>query len=501
MPNSVAWHKPAALVAWAAFGFLAGILARAASPFEAAPFWILTVLVAAGCLLGKSPKIRACGVFVLAAAFGVWRFDLTLPGTDDDVTSRVGSAVTLAGRVTDVRAYDAVITVKTADGRAAWTRSRVSVAGRGRVVGETVSVSCALAPDQKADARSTLFEMRQGIFARCRGAARVTRVKSPSSWDVAALLFRWREIMSRRVRSVLPGDEGALLAGILYGERGLSRAANLSFRNAGMTHLIAVSGSNITLIVSFFVPLFILLGYRRKSAIILSGLGILLFVLFVGAQASVVRAALMGWLALLARVFGRKAEAMRLLAIAAAIIVIFDPWALAFDAGFALSFLATWGLIAWARPIAEHLKWIPETFGLREVVATTVAATLTTTPYMLWAFERTTLAGLVTNLFAIPLVGFTMLLGAIALAAAPVFPSAALPASGCLRVLLGIAALADRAPWLSASFALPIWGLFFIYAVMMVIWLRNRAKKTDYPQPEESKLEKRPVLRAFVRAF
>ena len=352
---------------------------------------------------------------MLAAAFGVWRFDLTLPGTDDDVTSRVGSAVTLAGRVTDVRAYDAVITVKTADGRAAWTRSRVSVAGRGRVVGETVSVSCALAPDQKADARSTLFEMRQGIFARCRGAARVTRVKSPSSWDVAALLFRWREIMSRRVRSVLPGDEGALLAGILYGERGLSRAANLSFRNAGMTHLIAVSGSNITLIVSFFVPLFILLGYRRKSAIILSGLGILLFVLFVGAQASVVRAALMGWLALLARVFGRKAEAMRLLAIAAAIIVIFDPWALAFDAGFALSFLATWGLIAWARPIAEHLKWIPETFGLREVVATTVAATLTTTPYM--SALGTTLAGLVTNLFAIPLVGFTTLLGAIALAA------------------------------------------------------------------------------------
>jgi competence protein ComEC len=201
-------------------------------------------------------------------------------------------------------------------------------------------------------------------------------------------LLAWRQTLTWRIQRLLPGDAGALLSGILYGERNLAEDTAAIFRTAGMTHLIAVSGSNIALVVSLFVPLFLALGYRRKPAIILAGVAVTTFVLFVGAEASVVRAAIMGWLALLARVFGRKAATGRLLIIAATAIVLFDPWALAFDAGFALSFLATWGLLSWAGRVQQKLTWLPEACGLREAFSTTLAATLITTPYSLWHSAR-----------------------------------------------------------------------------------------------------------------
>jgi competence protein ComEC len=299
----------------------------------------------------------------------------------------------------------------------------------------------------------------------------------------------------------MPGDEGALLAGILYGDRGLSKESADAFRHAGMTHLIAVSGSNISIVVGLFVPVFVALGYRRRSAILLSGGGIFLFTLFAGASASVVRAAIMGWIALLARFVGRKANAMHLLLLAGSIMVAFDPWALAFDAGFALSFLATWGLIAWSSDIADMLPWIPKTFGLRDIVGTTMAATLTTAPYLLWAFQSTSLAGLVTNLFAIPLVGFAMAAGAFALVFGPWIPWFSLPALGCLKAMLIIAEFSMRFPWLQVSLQLPTWGLFLCYAGIVAFWHVRAAGKRHYPQIDEGTFEKSPLARVFVRPF
>src|SRR3989338_94988 len=450
-------------------GFLIGVLLHAAYPFTRTPVgYIIVGIVIGTAVLTRSKTI---GVFLLAMVFGVFLFDQSIPVQE--------APTEFSGKVVEVRRYDVV--GRPDDG------GRIAIPAR-RSLGERVRVSCAsvkrIDPANPRSAR----DARDGGWFACKKPD-IVHLES-SGFDVRAVLSRWRMTMSRRIRSVLPGDEGALLAGILYGERELSPEANLSFRNAGMTHLIAVSGSNITLVVGLLVPLFVATGYRRKSAIVLSGLGIFLFVLFVGAQASVVRAALMGWLALLARVFGRKADATRLLMIAATAIVLADPWALAFDAGFALSFLATWGLMAWARPIAERLSWIPDVVGLREIVSTTVAATFTTMPYTLWAFERTSLAGLLTNLFAIPLVGLTMLWGAVAVSVGPLLPVTALPALGCLRVMLGIADVADRFPWLQMSLSLPTWGLFFTYGVMMVVWMRNQATESDYPQRTMSDREK-----------
>jgi competence protein ComEC len=490
---------------WAAFGFLAGVLAHAVQPLSPSSTWMWGGALGLGALsfiLASGRKIwSTVGLLSVAFGFGLVRFDQTLPHGANDLGRFEGSSVVFIGRVADVRQYDVILNVEKLEGSSESVSGRISFTPVwSREVGERVRVTCNVVTSAKSTDRLTLMQTRQGVFERCRGASQITRLSGPGQWDVIALLVKWRGVVSKRISSIMPGDEGALLAGILYGERGLSPEAATSFRNAGMTHIIAVSGSNITIVVTALVPLMLALGYRRRTAHVLSGVGILTFVFFVGASASVVRAAIMGWIALLARVFGRKADATRLLVIAAACIVALDPWALAFDAGFALSFLATWGLIAWSRPLGEHLSWIPDRFGLRDIAATTTAATLVTAPYSLWAFQRTSLAGLVTNLFALPLVGFVMVWGTVAIAVASFIPWIVLPAQGALRVMLEVAYASNALPWLRFTLALPTWGLFSVYGVLVLVWMLYAAKNRSFPQLPRVHSKKSVISNKLVSA-
>lgn len=484
---------------WIAIGFLSGILIHAGAPLTHLTVWI-PISVFAGSFLFRNKVVLAAA---LAFALGFYRFEMTLPRPDDALMKHAGETMNLTGRIRDIGRYDATLDVHSLNVDAMKNAGRISFQSgtRSLRVGDEVRVTCRLELIEPPEERMDLREPRNGIFMKCHGASDIMRLHAPHSHDVIANLARWRELVSKRIRMILPGDEGALLSGILYGERSLSAETTAAFRHAGMTHLIAVSGSNITIVVSLFVPVLIALGYRRRSAIFLSGFGIFLFTVFVGAGASVIRAALMGWAALLARYFGRKAHAAHLLLLAGTIMIMFDPWALAFDAGFALSFLATWGLIAWSPMIAERLTWIPEAFGLREIIATTMAATISTIPYLLWAFEGTSLAGIVTNVFAIPLVALAMAWGAIAVMFGMWIPWVALPASGCLKAMLGIAWFSERFPWLQVSIGMPTWGLFLSYVVMIVFWRRCLAKKMIYPQFDVITNDFERLSKAFVRPF
>ncbi len=486
-------------IAWGSFGFLVGVLLHAITPLQAIPVWIPLALIVIAFVIPH----RIAMLVIIACAIGLWRFDVTLPSTADDLGRQHGNVVQMVGRVRSVRSYTAVLDVRSLSGSPVRSRSYVSFSSQGKwiAVGEEWRITCRLEPNEKSEMRYQLWDARKGVFYTCKGSMTAMRLEEAEPWDVMALLAKWREGMSRRIERVLPGDEGALLAGVLYGERGLSQDANEAFRFAGMTHLIAVSGSNITLVVSLFVPLLLLLGYRRKSAIILSGAGILLFTLFVGAEASVIRAAIMGWLAILARVFGRKPDVTHLLLLAGTVMVLFDPWALAFDAGFALSFLATWGLIAWTEPLANIFRWVPKVFGLREIVSTTTAATFVTAPYLLWAFEEMSLAGLVTNLVAIPLVGIVMAWGAVAIAFGGMLPIISVPANGCLSVMLALANASQMFPFLRIGIQLSTCGLFLSYVALYAFWVLRLATKRVFPQEEESFLQKMPVIRTFVRPY
>ncbi|MCC7522371.1 ComEC/Rec2 family competence protein [Candidatus Uhrbacteria bacterium] len=311
---------------------------------------------------------------------------------------------------------------------------------------------------------------------------------------------KWMEnhrlAISRRIHSVLPGDEGALLSGILYGERSLSAEAKQAFKDAGLTHVVAVSGSNVMIVVLALGKVFSLLGFSRKRAFIYLSFSLVAFVLFVTPQAPVVRAAIMGWLMTLAPIIGRLPSSGRLLLVSASVFVMWQPQALLFDPSFALSFLATAGLMTWGswldRLLEKRLPW--DVF--RETLSATFGATLMTTPYTAWAFGQASIFGILTNLAAVPLIPWIMGSGMVLM----IFPHPilALPAQGLLASLLWISRLPSIFGLVSIPVAVSPWFAVGCYIPMAYLWFRvsrnpqlasdNNSKTLDLT---DSGLEKR----------
>lgn len=279
-----------------------------------------------------------------------------------------------------------------------------------------------------------------------------------------------RAKITRRIDHALPGDEGALLAGMLYGERGLSKEAKVRFQNAGLTHLIAVSGSNITLLVVILMRILLGIGLGRRISYVVLAIAIILFVGFVGPQASVVRAAIMGLLVEFAPLVGRLVRPSRLLLVAAVAFTAVQPAALLFDASFALSFLATIGLLTWGAWFDDRFQKVFPWKTIREIAGATFGATLMTAPYIAWAFGQVSLIGIVANLFAVPLTPWVMAFGTGVLLA-PSFSWAVLPAKGFLSLVLEISRLPEHIPfgvWSNVTFSYIL--LISSYALIAYLW-------------------------------
>lgn len=228
---------------------------------------------------------------------------------------------------------------------------------------------------------------------------------------VLAGLFRARVILEDRVALLLPEPEASLLTGLLTGSRG-SMPSDLAeaFQITGLTHIVAISGSNITLILMllqhalFFLPL--------KWRLLPCALGIVAFVLFVGASASAVRAGVMGCIGLLALQSGRQKHARLAILWAAFLMLCWNPALLWYDAGFQLSFLAVIGITELEKALRSRLNFLPDILGLKEAFSATMAAQIATTPWIAWSFGRLSIISPLSNVLLAPLIPISMGLGA-----------------------------------------------------------------------------------------
>jgi competence protein ComEC len=267
---------------------------------------------------------------------------------------------------------------------------------------------------------------RQGIHAYMPDGA-VTLLP----FEAGGALLRWvyglKDAALERVYRIFPDPEASLLAGILLGvDNGLPADLQAAFKDTGTAHIIAISGFNIAIIAGLFVSLFgRLLGPRRGAAAAAAGIG--LYTILVGADAAVVRAAIMGTLALLARQTGRRQVGLNTLAFTAAVMALGNPHAL-WDVGFQLSFFATLGLVLYANPFQDWAaailaRRLPAETARRiagpiaSYVLFTLAAQLTTLPIMAWHFGRISLVSLVANPFILPAQPLVMILGGLAVLA------------------------------------------------------------------------------------
>lgn len=226
-------------------------------------------------------------------------------------------------------------------------------------------------------------------------------------------LFKFKKNIILNFQKTLKPEKAAFLSGITLGERAeFSQKLKDKMAKSGTTHLVALSGQNITIIVIAISSFF---GFfaRRKSVFWLTLLIIIFFVLMTGAEASVVRAAVMGGIILLAKQIGRVHSIRNAIAAAAFIMILYNPKILRFDLGFQLSFMALLGIVYLSPAIRKFLKMKEENGFLnwRENFLTTTSAQLAVLPLILINFDNFSLLSLPANILILEAIPLTMILG------------------------------------------------------------------------------------------
>ncbi|GEP37835.1 membrane protein [Nocardioides psychrotolerans] len=263
-------------------------------------------------------------------------------------------------------------------------------------LGSRVRTSGLLAPADGGDLAAVLTSARDPVV-----------LERPDVWwrGAGAVRASIRASVAHR-----PDDQRALVPALVDGDdAGLDPALADDFRTTGLTHLTAVSGTNLTLVVGFLLILARWCRVRGRWLYAVGALGILGFVLLARTEPSVLRAAVMGVVGLLAMGSNGQQRAFRALGVAVVVLLLVQP-GLAVSVGFALSVLATAGIVVLAPGWRDALaRWLPR--WVAEAVSVPAAAQLACTPVVAAISGQVSLVAVVANLAVAPAVGPATVLG------------------------------------------------------------------------------------------
>lgn len=253
-------------------------------------------------------------------------------------------------------------------------------------------------------------------------------------WKMVFTLKGW---LSNQINVIFTEPEASLVAGLLMGIRtSIPKSILDDFNRAGLTHVLAISGYNINLMITIFGFCFVGAGRRARFFGMLCG--ITLFLLFTGFSGSVIRAAWMGFFVILSIANGRKGQAIINLLLSAFLMTFLNPYVLAFDLSFELSFLATLGLVL-LMPLVENMNLFPKMPEfLREGLLITLAAQVFTTPLILYYFGRFSIIAPIANILFLPLIPLIMLVSFLALMISFISPLLAFPFTAMTWIFLKI---------------------------------------------------------------
>jgi competence protein ComEC len=227
----------------------------------------------------------------------------------------------------------------------------------------------------------------------------------------------------RTAHEPLPAGPQALVPALVDGDDvGMPPELEEDFRTTGLTHLLAVSGSNLTLVLGFVMVLSRCCGVRGRGFALVGCASVVFFVLLARPEPSVLRAAAMGLVGLAGLTVGGRRRGIRALCVAVTVLVLLDPW-LARAPGFVLSTTATAGILLFAGHWADALaRWMPRWSA--EAVAVPLAAQLMCTPVVAALSGQVSLVAVASNVLAAPAVGpatvVGLLSGLVAVGSAPI---------------------------------------------------------------------------------
>lgn len=253
---------------------------------------------------------------------------------------------------------------------------------------------------------------KDGIFYEFK-KAQVEIIEKADGKSISGRLFSLKRGFINNLKKVLGEPHAALASGLVVGEKAaLGKELIDEFRMAGLIHIVVLSGYNITIIAASIRR--ILSFLPRNAAIILGGIGIILFGILVGGGATVVRSCIMALIALCAELLRRDYGVTRALFIAGAIMLIENPLILFHDPSFQLSFMATLGLILLSSPLEDKFGFITEKFDMRSLVASTLATQIFVSPLIFYMMGQLSIIGIVVNIIVLPFIPLTMLLVSLA---------------------------------------------------------------------------------------
>lgn len=311
---------------------------------------------------------------------------------------------------------------------------RLSIRKRGGdySIGGKLEANAGLMPASPPFVPGMFDFQRHAYFNNIGGYGYVTRVLSyvpPQDKAEEFFLERYREWLSGKVYNVLAQPEAGIVTALLNGQRaGISQATTNSLQASGLQHIISISGLHVGLmagVVFYFVRLLLAcsmtLALRlpiKKIAAMVAMVAIILYMFIVGLSPPTVRSVIMTSIVLLAIIVDREAINLRIVAIAAILILVWQPESV-LDIGFQLSFAAVVGLVAFFQ--ATQSFWRHETWQssiLMKImrvflmtIATSLIATFATAPLTLVHFQKIPVLSMLANILATPAITFLIMPG------------------------------------------------------------------------------------------
>jgi len=334
---------------------------------------------------------------------------------------------------------------------------------------------------------------RQRIFSVIYYPLDVQKVGTVSGSGFQRGLLSLREKARQTIFALFPQPESGLLAGILLGlENYLPSSLEKAYRDTGTSHIIAISGFNMTIIASLLIYLFSRL-FRPYIGVLVAIIGIAIYSVFVDGSASVIRAAIMASTAAVGHLIGRRQAGLHALVLTAAVMCLFNP-NLPWDVSFQLSFMATLGLVLFAQPMQESLHALVEKrFGedraskisspVSEYFLFTLAAQFTTLPVIAIQFERVSLVALLANPLILPAQPAILVMGMVTTLTGLIVPIAGKFLAMFTWPLLKytnfiVSALGEtKGGALNLHPVAALWILVAVILVLLVFILRNYFKK------------------------
>jgi len=279
-----------------------------------------------------------------------------------------------------------------------------------------------------------------------------------------------------------------IIKGVVFGsDKNMPKNIKDEFNATGLSHLTAVSGSNIVILISILMSFLLFLGFWRGQAFYFAVALIWVYIMLIGFPVSGIRAAIMGSAVLLAQKIGRQNTSSRVIIIAIALMLLQNPLLLFYDVGFQLSFLASMGIIYLKPLIDNFLKVIAKERlkFLLDIVSVTFAAQIFTLPIIIYNFGTVSLVAPITNVLILPIVPLLTILGFLV----SIFGSVSnilgfILSLPCLLLLAYFLKIMDifYQPWAVKTIQNISWTWLVIYYLILAIaiWFLNKKQKPKF---------------------